>query len=104
VQRRIRPAAKTYPCPKCKGTGKLSIEIVNAIGECKECKGTGKVTTRPKDYIDKLYDGFKKKDMTRVAFRAAFKRTMDPVQMHRDLDDLLLTRQVRREINRGRSL
>lgn len=90
--KRTRPAAKTYPCPKCNGAG------------CVNCKGTGKVTTRPKDYIDELYDSFKKKDMTRVAFRAAFKHAIDPVRMHRELDDLLLTQQVRREINRGRSI
>jgi hypothetical protein len=44
---------------------------------------------RRKDAIDKLYDGFAKKDMTREEFRAAYMHLTSPRALRQDLSDII---------------
>jgi hypothetical protein len=51
-----------------------------------------------KDGIDVLYDGFKIKDMSRAKFRKAYLRVMDPVRMSRELQGVVMKRQLDRQL------
>ena len=49
---------------------------------------------RRKDAIDRLYDSFVTKDMTREAFRAAYLRLTNPNRLRKDLDRIVRRNQV----------
>jgi RecJ-like exonuclease len=101
IKRRKR-AKPEYVCPKCRGTGNAPkgkiVGVCTGPGKCPECKGTGKVKSRPLDDVDVLYDSFTKKDMTRVQFRRALLKTLDPMRSHRDLERMV-TRQRTKLMN-----
>jgi hypothetical protein len=51
-------------------------------------------------YLDTLYESFKRRDMTRRAFKRAYARIMDPKRMVKDAEDLALRNQVLRSMRR----
>jgi len=55
---------------------------------------------RSRHYLDALFDSFRRKDMTRRAFKRAYKKVMDPKRMARDVDDLIMHQRVRESLRR----
>lgn len=65
----------------------------------KRGKEAAKVLKR-RHYLDALYDTFRKKDMTRRAFKRAYTRVMDPKRMAREAEELALHQSVKRSLRR----
>lgn len=99
-------------CPECGGAGKttqgqnLKLEIpASSMSQvkCGKCSGVGKIRDVPRDHIDALYDSLEKKDMTRIAFRRAYKRVTDENRAARDMNRIIrrqvLERQRKRDID-----
>lgn len=55
--------------------------------------------TKRKDAVDRLYDGFVVKDLSRKEFRKQYFALMDPDGLRRDLVGVVKTRQTKRTLD-----
>jgi hypothetical protein len=55
---------------------------------------------KKRHYLDAIYDRFRRKDMSRRAFKRAYYRIMDPKRMAREAEDIALHRSVLRTMRR----
>jgi hypothetical protein len=55
---------------------------------------------KKRHYLDAIYDRFRRKDMSRRAFKRAYRRIMDPKRLAREAEEIALHRNVLRTMRR----